>query len=129
MTSPSSLSAIAGLITLILVFLLTVPTFWAFHNKAKPKAGRIDFDEIDKLYEDRDGIATEETQKNYSAAIPKYISLSGSIIGFLASAIITAYTSNHPAYDTCVDGWLLFGTWVWTNSSWQCHSADSASVC
>lgn len=111
-----NLPAIAALISLILVFLLTVPTFWSLFNKARSKAKWHTYEDVYKLYEDRDGLATG-SHNQYSIAIPKYTALSTSIIGCLASVTITAYTSRHPAYSLYLDGWFLFGTWVPTFSS------------
>ena len=105
-------STIASLTALILVFFLTVPTFWSLFNQARSKARGSDYEEIHKLYEDRDGVATEESQKRYSAAIPKYIAASSSLLGFIASIAIAAFTSVHSATHPCLENWLSFGTWV-----------------
>ena len=65
-----------------------------------------------KLYEDEDGIATEDTQKEYSAALPKYTALSCSILGFLASIITAVSATVHPTLNLRLELWLSFGIWV-----------------
>ena len=105
-------STIASLTALILVFLLTLPTLWSLFNQAKSKAHRGDYEEIHKLYQDRDGVATEDSQKEYSAAIAKYTALSSSILGLIASIAIAAFTSVNSVDYSCLESWLSSGTWV-----------------
>lgn len=112
MAASFTLSAVAASIALILVFLITVPTLLSFYNRINTKAKGNGFDEVHKLYEDRDGVATEESQKAYSAAIPKYIALSACVIGVLASFVMAVFTSTHGMGDFFLENWLIFGSWV-----------------
>ncbi len=114
MASFPNTSAIAGLIALILVFITTVPTFLSFFNKAKSKANGDRYEDLHKFYEDRDGVATEESQKAFSVAIPKYIGFSSCVVGFLASIIIAVFTTIQTTRNSHVENWLIFGSWVRT---------------
>lgn len=113
MASPSP-SAIADLVALILIFSTTVPTLLQFFSEARIKAKGNGYEDLHKLYEDRDGVATEESQNEYSATIPKYIALSSCILGFLVSIIIAVFTTIHPSKNFFVENWVIFGSWVWT---------------
>ncbi len=111
MVSAPSPSAIAGLTAFLLVFCCTVPTFWSLFDRARSKPKSCEFEVEHKLYEDQDGVATEESQKGYSATIPKYIALSSSVTGFLASVAIAAFASVHGETEH-IGHWLVFATWV-----------------
>ncbi|KAL2038338.1 hypothetical protein N7G274_008987 [Stereocaulon virgatum] len=102
---------IAGSITLIVVFILTIPTFLNVLGDVRSKFQAKEYDDGHRPYEDEDGAATEESQKEFSTAIPKYFTLASSIIGFLASAttaVITSVTSIKAIY---LKDWLLSGSW------------------
>jgi hypothetical protein len=103
---------VAGSITLIVVFILTIPTFLNILGDVRSKFRAKECDDGHRTYEDEDGAATEESQKEHSNAIPKYFTLASSVIGFLASAttaVITSVTSTNAIY---LNNWLLFGSWV-----------------
>lgn len=110
--SPST-SSIAGLTALILVFFTSIPTFLRIFKRATSKARGNTPNDASKLYQDQDGIATEETQKRYTAALPKYLALSFSVLGLSASLGIAVYATVHPTLNLYVENWLSFGTWVW----------------
>ena len=113
----SSPSAIVGLTALILVFLTSIPTFSGFFIGQTSKA-RVNIpNETSKLYEDEDGTATEETQKIYTAALPKYLALSCAMLGLSASISMAVYTTVHPVLNLCFEYWLSVGTWVRIRSS------------
>ena len=109
--SPSP-SLVFGLIALLLIFSISTPTFLRLYKRAIVELRGTASDETSKLYEDEDGIATEETQKGYSAAVPKSIALLCSLLGFSASMSIAVYSTIHPTLDLYVEHWLSFGTWV-----------------
>ena len=70
------------------------------------------YDDVHKLYEDEDGTATEETQKEFSVALPTYLALSSAIIGFLASVTNAVFTTIDPTVSLYTESWLIFGCWV-----------------
>ena len=112
MEHSQSLSAIIALITLILILFTSIPHLLTVCKRARSKARGDSPDETFKLYEDEDGIATEEAQKKYSAAMPKYFALSCSLLGFSASTSIAVFSTVHPTLDLYVEHWLSFGIWV-----------------
>ena len=109
--------AIAGLTALIVLFFLTVPTFLKLFENVRSKLKPTDYEDVHKLYEDEDGAATEESQKEYSAALPKYLVLSSTIIGFLASTATAVITTVMPMTTMYLNNWLLFSSWVHQRSS------------
>ena len=108
MNSSPSPSAITGVTSLIIIFILTLPSvtrnFEFFSHAKDVKIGRV--------YEDEDGSATEETQKEYSTTAPKFIALSSSAAGFIASIVSAVFTSAHSIRNLYVENWLVFGSWV-----------------
>jgi hypothetical protein len=111
----ASASTVADLVALLLIFLITVPTLLSFYGrvKRKAKANGNGYEEVHKLYEDRDGVATEESQREFSAAIPTYIALSGCVVGFLASVVMAVFASIRSTGTLIIEEWLIFGSWVW----------------
>ena len=70
------------------------------------------YDDDRKLYRDEDGVATEETQKKFSAAIPKYIALAGSFAGFSLSAVASIHSTLHSAECMHIESWITSACWV-----------------
>lgn len=109
--SPSR-SAIVDLTALTLVFLTSIPTFLRVFRRATSKARGNAPGEASKLYEDEDGVATEETQTGYTAVLPKCLVLSGCVLGFIASMGVAVYTTVHPRLGLYFENWLSVGIWV-----------------
>ena len=109
--SPSP-SLVLGVLTLLLIFLISTLTFRRLYKKAIVELRGTASDDTSKLYKDEDGIATEETQKKYSAAVPKSVALLCSLLGFSASMSVAVYSTVYPTLDLYVEHWLSFGTWV-----------------
>ena len=109
--SPSP-SLVLGVLTLLLIFLISTPTFRRLYKRAIVGLRGTASDDTSKLYKDEDGIATEETQKGYSAAVPKSVALLCSLVGFSASMSVAVYSTVYPTLDLYVEHWLSFGTWV-----------------
>ncbi|EED23005.1 ABC bile acid transporter, putative [Talaromyces stipitatus ATCC 10500] len=66
-----------------------------------------------KLYEDEDGIASEESMAAYSAKIPKIILAISTIAGFViatAGAVLTTLNRNEGL--TIVQNWLIVAQWA-----------------
>ena len=124
----SSPSAVVGLIVLILIFLTSIPTFLNIYKRVTSKARSAPLDETSKLYRDEDGIATEESQREFSASVPKYIALSCSLLGFSASISIAIFSTVHPASNLCVEYWLSFGTWACVVLQTICVVLERCSV-
>ena len=104
--------AITALTALILVFFITVPTILRLIQGLRSSLKKDGYENVHEFYEDEDGTATAETQKEYSAAIPKYLSLSSSILGLLASLTAAVITTVVPKTIIYLNHWFLFGSWV-----------------
>ncbi len=105
-------STIASLTALVLTFSLTIPTLLRIFDRVRSRSKVYTYDDVYKLYEDEDGAATEETQKEFSVALPTYLALSSAIIGFLASVTNAVITTILPILSLCTESWLMFGCWV-----------------
>jgi hypothetical protein len=97
----------AGIAALALSSFFTVPSVTAVaahFRQPKPKP---------KLYEDRDGIATEESMAAYSAKAPKVILSVFTIVGFAAATFLAVLTTLHRNdYSVFVQNWLNVAQWV-----------------
>ena len=108
----STPSTIASLITLVLTFSFTTPTLLRIYDRLRSRSKVNGYDDVHKLYEDEDGAATEETQKEFSAALPTYLALSSALIGCLASIINAVITTVPPIAGLSVESWIVLGSWV-----------------
>lgn len=117
-------SAVAGLTALVSVSIFTIPSIL----KLIRSYSREKYATVNALYDDEDGTATEETQKDYSATVPKYIAVSTSVIGFVASIVAAAFITVHPTRDLYVENWLLLGCWVRMLAQREISWADSGVV-
>ena len=105
-------SAIAGLTALTLVLITTAPTIIESYKRVRLHYKNDVFQEGHKLYEDQDGVATEEMEHDYSAAIPKYMILAATMIG-LATSIVTLVAAIITFHSNIVIGDCYFATiWV-----------------
>jgi hypothetical protein len=103
-----SLASCAG--GLALVFLLTFPSVFAITShfrKSKPKS---------EIYEDKDGIASEESMTAYSAKTPKIILSIFTVAGLLTSISLgVSGTLNRDHDSMLIQNWLIAAQWVSTS--------------
>ncbi|OKL56526.1 hypothetical protein UA08_08261 [Talaromyces atroroseus] len=97
----------AGIAVLALGLFLSVPsvTAIAFHyRQPKPKPS---------LYEDKDGVASEESMAAYSAKTPKIILSVFTMVGFAAATFLAVVTTLHRNdYAIFVQNWLNVAQWA-----------------
>lgn len=93
-----------------LVTVLTFPSIWGFAKSIR-RAKVVDHS---GLYEDRDGVATEESMKKFSARKLIIIVSVAVVIGLAASFAfaISVTVPPVPAFDDLTRLWLLFWSWV-----------------
>ena len=108
----SSPSTIASLTALVLIFSFTTPTLLRIFDRVRSRPKANGYDDVHKLYEDEDGAATEETQKEFSVALPIYLAVSSALIGGLASITNAVITTVLPIVSLGVENWLILGSWV-----------------
>lgn len=65
-----------------------------------------------KLYEDEDGTATEKSQEEYSATLPRYLLLASSAVGTLIAIAGSIFSTLHPKNGQLIECWITFGSWV-----------------
>ncbi len=87
MVSLATASLTSGIVGLVLVVLSSSPAVWRISNRLT----RRKYSELatsQQLYEDKDGVATEETEKKFSDKIQKSVILVFSIAGFFVSLVL-----------------------------------------
>ena len=109
-----NIPTIACLIVLILTSLLVCYVVYDTVKRAREISKSDGEESVAQVYEDEDGVATEESQKHYSVSISKWITLSSTGAGLFTSVVI-ALLMSLPSFgfhaDT-IDYWLALGTWV-----------------
>ncbi|KAH0558860.1 hypothetical protein GP486_004505 [Trichoglossum hirsutum] len=63
------------------------------------------------LYEDEDGVATEQTASAYTDRVPKTILYLASIVGFLTSLGLSVFASLRPEKSLLIESWLTALCW------------------
>lgn len=112
MVQYSSPSTIASLTALVLTFSFTTPTLLRIYDRPRSRSKVNGYDDVHRLYEDEDGAATEETQKEFSVALPIYLALSSALIGCLAAVTNAVITTVPPIASLGVESWVILGNWV-----------------
>lgn len=88
----------------------STPTVLTFSEKIKRRKEYAQYNKL--LYEDQDGIATEESQKKFSTIIPRSLSVIGSITGSLLSIAEAVLRTSDPGRSRFIESWLVFASWV-----------------
>ncbi|RDL31200.1 uncharacterized protein BP5553_09989 [Venustampulla echinocandica] len=97
----------AGVTGLVLVLLLTFPSFTSIsihirESKSNPKP---------KIYEDEDGVATEQSMAKYSAKIPKIFHVFFTISGLSAAVALAILATINSPRGMFADDWLNVAQW------------------
>lgn len=115
---PSLVSLVTGAVGLGLVGVSSAPATLRLFKKlpfsSHSSASAVKYDSK-ALYEDEDGVASEETQAeffNWLNSIPKYGILVFSLLGFGVATAAAVWATLHPSTSLYLEQWLLFGAWV-----------------
>jgi len=101
-------STAAGGAALIVVVLLTIPAIIDHVARFRQKK-----DKKTSLYEDADGVATEESMAKYSTVVPKILLAILATLGLLtAIALAVLATVHNDELLAKVENWLNVATWV-----------------
>lgn len=102
---------VSVVVSLAVLFLIAVHASLGLSCKLKARKSN-QYNELKKLYEDEDGIATESTLAKYSVALHRYLVMTGAVLGTLASltaSIISTLDMNEGLF---IEGWITSGSWV-----------------
>ncbi|KAH8698973.1 putative ABC bile acid transporter [Talaromyces proteolyticus] len=107
--SQDNLKALAtGAIGLVLVSLLTLPAVIAITSRCR----RAKY-ESQLLYEDKDGIATQESMAAYSATAPKIVTFISMFIGFATASSLAVLTPSDRNQDLAfIALWINVAQWI-----------------
>jgi len=73
----------------------------------------------DKLYEDEDGVASEESQKAYSIKLQNILATFITVAGFGVSLAGAIRATVEVTNEQFVNEWLQLSLWVCATSSWR----------
>jgi multidrug efflux pump subunit AcrB len=108
----TSTSVAISIACLAVVAVLSAPAAGQLFTRIR--ARKKQYAQLSKRYEDKDGVATEESEQAYSDVIPRLILILISIVACgvaLTTAILTTTRSHLPL---SLEQWLQFATWVRT---------------
>lgn len=104
-------SVIASAVALVFIAIVASTAFGNLWIKRRPNSRNGD-DEGYKLYEDEDGVATAQSQKEYSATLPRYLLLASTVMGTMMAIAGSIFNTVHPNKGSSVERWIMFGSWV-----------------
>ncbi|KZF26219.1 ABC bile acid transporter [Xylona heveae TC161] len=73
---------------------------------------RKDYEQVDALYEDQDGVATEKSQAAFSDKIPKLFVYLSSVLGSSVTLASALWATLNPEKSLLIWNWLQFGAWM-----------------
>jgi hypothetical protein len=106
--TPSSVAI--SIACLAVVSVLSIPAGRQLFIRLRAK--RKQYIELTDRYEDKDGVATQESEEAYSDFLPRLLLILTSFVACgvaLATAIVTTTRSHLPL---TLEQWLQFATWV-----------------
>ena len=106
----TSTSVAIAIACLAIVAVLSIPAARQVFIRLRARQKQYEF--LSDRYEDKDGVATDESQEAYSDFLPRLILILICIVACavaLTSAIITTTRSHLPL---SLEQWLQFATWV-----------------
>ena len=114
MLTGRGLSVILAGVALALISIISVSTLFLRYrkNSSSNNHGVGRGAQTEKLYEDEDGIATDESQQKYSATISRYFILFVPLAGSLVSLSLSVYSTIYPGHNLFLESWMTFGSWV-----------------
>ena len=65
-----------------------------------------------ELYEDEDGMATEETQNAFYDTLPRVLVAVTTGVGVLVSLALAVFGAVRPHGSLFIEAWISFGAWV-----------------
>ena len=110
---PTATTVIVASVGLALVGATSIPAFLTISRHVRARRDRID-DHLnpDGLYEDKDGLASEESQQGYSTFIQRVLVLVGNITGFSLSIAVSVVGTTQSKGLLQTESWLTLGCWV-----------------
>ncbi|KIW98705.1 uncharacterized protein Z519_00366 [Cladophialophora bantiana CBS 173.52] len=104
-----SSSVAISIACLAVVGALSTPAFRQFLLRIRPKKGQ--YQELSRRYEDKDGKATEESQRACSDVVVRWTLIIVSAIACLDALATAILTTNRPNLSLTLEQWLQFATW------------------
>lgn len=105
-------SVIVGSISLGLIAATSTPALWTICKSLFLRRKDAGYHYVDGLYADGDGVATRESQEQFSSFIPRCLALVASLIGLLLSIATAVLATIHPNQALFVESWLTLASWV-----------------
>ena len=110
--SITQIPAIVSLSVFLFVFLVTFCLSYDILTRVSRRQKSDQEINDTSIYEDEDGKATVDSQKQHSAALPTYTVLGGSLVGLLVSLYLSIHNTVTSDQDDVNPLWLIFGSWV-----------------
>ena len=107
------LPSIIRLCVFLFVFLITSYLTYDILTKARNKEVSDQGEDTTKAYQDEDGVASDESQKERSVTLTKYFTLASVLAGVIISFSFSINATIASSRNLYVDCWVSSGSWVW----------------
>lgn len=106
----TTVSVAISITAFAVVTLLSIPALYQIITRFR--ARKAQYQHLSGIYEDKDGVATEESQEAFSDFIPRLILILLSIVVCLDALASAVIITTRPDLPLTIEQWLQFGTWV-----------------
>jgi ABC-type multidrug transport system fused ATPase/permease subunit len=108
MAGSIAISLIIAIASSAVVFLLSIPALTQYVQRIRK--GKTQYLELSDHYEDKDGVATEDSESRYTDFIPRLSLLLVSAVGTIDTLVFAVILTTKPLLN--LEQWLQFGTWM-----------------
>ena len=102
---------VTGTVGTAIVLALSLPALVTFYRSLR-RNKVVGYQPVGDVYEDEDGKATEESQKQFNTFLPRLVALVASMLGVLTAIVSAVLKSLGSQSIEIVDTWLRAGCWV-----------------
>ncbi|KIW37082.1 uncharacterized protein PV06_10710 [Exophiala oligosperma] len=106
----TTVSVAISITAFAVVTLLSIPALYQIITRFR--ARKAQYQHLSGIYEDKDGVATEESQEAFSDFIPRLILILLSIVVCLDALASAVIITTRPDLPLTIEQWLQFGTWL-----------------
>ena len=109
----ATLSTVVASISLAFVVATSIPAFLAIFKSLRVRKSIVgDNVNSDGLYEDKDGLASQESQQEFSTVTQRVLILVGTFVGLFLSVALAVFNTTRSESLLQTESWVKLGCWV-----------------
>lgn len=109
-THPTATSVAISITCLVVVAALSTPALSQYLKRVRARKDQ--YQTLSDHYEDKDGVATADSEEAYSDFVPRLLLILISTVACLDALATAVLTTTRPQISLTFEQWLQFATWV-----------------